>query len=155
MARRPDPRYLGLDEVLALHAHQMAKYGGGLGVRDLGALESALAMPEATFDGKLLHETNFEQAAAYLFHVARNHPFVDGNKRVALATALAFLWLNDWRLEATESELVDFVLDVATGRASKSEVATWLKAHSREDTTRRRPRRPVARPPLSREGPAS
>jgi len=75
--------FLRLDEVLFLHAEQIDRYGGIQGVRDLGLLESAIASPEASFDGKYFHGTVAEKAAAYLFHIAQNHPFLDGNKRAA------------------------------------------------------------------------
>lgn len=90
-----DPCFLTLDEVLALHEDQIRRYGGAIGLRDAGLLSSAVATPRATFAGELLHGTLVEIAAAYLYHLARNHPFVDGNKRTALAACLAFLWLND------------------------------------------------------------
>ncbi len=121
--------YLTLDEVLAIHADQIERYGGMMGIRDRGGLESALAMPRAGFGGELMHPTIFEQAAAYLFHLGRNHPFVDGNKRVALAVALAFLGLNDVEFDATEDEIVELVLGVATGTLSKAAVAQFLAAH--------------------------
>ena len=121
--------YLTLDEVLAIHADQIERYGGMLGIRDRAGLESALAMPRAGFGGELMHPTIFEQAAAYLFHLGRNHPFVDGNKRVALAVALAFLGLNDVEIEATEDEIVELVLGVATGAVSKAKVAAFLADH--------------------------
>ncbi len=124
------PLFLTLEEVLALHDDQIHRYGGARGVRDLGLLSSALAMPQATFGGELLHQSLFEMAAAYLFHVARNHPFVDGNKRAALAAALVFLWLNDGRIEAAEDELTDLVLEVAAGRVSKAEAAVFFKGHA-------------------------
>lgn len=120
--------YLTLDEVLAIHADQIERYGGALGVRDRAGLESALAMPRAGFGGEMLHPTLFEQAAAYFFHVARNHPFVDGNKRVALAVALVFLGLNDVEIDAGEDELVELVLGIATGERTKAEAAQFLKA---------------------------
>jgi death-on-curing protein len=126
-----DPLFLSLEEVLALHDDQLRRYGGAGGLRDLGLLSSAVAMPEASFGGELLHQTLFEMAAAYLFHVARNHPFLDGNKRTALAAALVFLWLNDQEIEASEDELTDLVLGVAEGRVSKAEVAVFLKCHAR------------------------
>jgi death-on-curing protein len=100
-------------------------------VRDLGLLSSALAMPEASFGGVYLHASLAEMAAAYLFHVAQNHPFLDGNKRAALATALAFLWLNDRRLEAGEGELTELVMGVAAGRVAKADVAVYISAHLR------------------------
>jgi death-on-curing protein len=124
------PLFLTLEEVLALHDDQLHRYGGARGVRDLGLLSSALAMPQATFGGELLHQSLFEMAAAYLFHLARNHPFVDGNKRTALAAALVFLWMNDQEIDAGEDELTDLVLGVAAGGVSKAEAAVFLKSHS-------------------------
>jgi death-on-curing family protein len=88
-----EPEFLTLDEVLGIHADQIRRYGGAAGIRDLELLQSALAMPQTTFDDEFLHGTLFEMAAAYLFHLARNHPFVDGNKRTALMCALVFLGL--------------------------------------------------------------
>jgi death-on-curing protein len=86
-------------------------------------------MPEAAFSGNELHTTADEKAAAYLFHIVKNHPFVDGNKRVGLAVALAFLALNDVFIRATDDDLVDLVLGVAKGRRSKADVAVFLGAH--------------------------
>jgi death-on-curing protein len=122
--------FLTLDEVLSLHADQVARYGGSVLVRDLGLLESALAMPAATFGGERLHASLDEQAAAYLFHLAKNHPFVDGNKRTGLAAMLAFLGLNGRRLEAPDDDLTNLVLGVAAGRVTKAEVAVFVRRHS-------------------------
>jgi death-on-curing protein len=119
--------FLTLDEVLALHADQIDRYGGSTGVRDLGLLESALAAPRATFGGEYLHGTLPEMAAAYLFHLARNHPFVDGNKRAGVAVAIAFLGLNGLWLEADPEELGDQVLRVAEGAMPKSELAEFIR----------------------------
>jgi death-on-curing protein len=124
-----EPVFLTLDEVLAIHADQIRRYGGSHGVRDMGLLSSALAMPQASFGGEYLHTSLAEMAAAYLFHVAQNHPFVDGNKRAALASALAFIWLNDQRLEAGEDELTELVLSIAAGRVGKAEAAVFIRAH--------------------------
>ncbi len=124
-----DPAFLTLDEVLALHADQIERYGGSRGLRDLGLLESAIAAPRATFGGVLLHPTLPEMAAAYLFHLVQNHPFVDGNKRVGLAAASAFLGLNDLWIEAEEEDLVTLVVGVAEGRVGKAEVGVFLKEH--------------------------
>jgi death-on-curing protein len=120
---------LTLDEVLAIHGYLIERYGGRPGIRDRGLLESALAMPQASFAGHALHATLPEQAAAYLFHLVKNHAFVDGNKRVGLAVALAFLALNDIEISATDDELVELVLGVASGAVSKAEVAVFLAAH--------------------------
>ncbi len=129
MTARLRPAFLTLDEVLALHADQLERYGGAGGVRDLGLLESALAAPRATFGGQHLHATVPEMAAAYLFHLAQNHPFVDGNERVALAAAIAFLGLNDLWLEADPDELAETVLGVARGEVTKAGVAEYLRRH--------------------------
>ena len=125
------PAFLSLDEVLALHADQISRYGGETGVRDLGLLQSALAMPQARFGGQWLHPTFHEMAAAYLFHVVRNHPFVDGNKRSGLICAIAFLGLNDLELAADPDALVELVRGVAEGRTDKAQVAVFLKANTR------------------------
>ena len=119
--------FLTLDEVLAIHAHQVTRYGGALGIRDRTLLESALAMPEAVFGDQFLHPSLHEQAAAYLFHLVKNHPFVDGNKRVGLACCLAFLRLNDVRIRASDDEVVEIVLGVIGGHRSKADVAVFLR----------------------------
>lgn len=124
-----DLLFLTLDEVLAIHADQIHRYGGERGLRDRGLLSSALAMPDASFGGVSFHTSLAEMAAAYLFHLARNHPFVDGNKRVALAAALAFLWINDHRLEAGDDALTDLVMGVASGRVGKAEAAVFIGDH--------------------------
>jgi death-on-curing protein len=123
--------FFTLDEVLAIHADQVHRYGGAPGIRDRGLLESALAMPEAEYAGEALHATLHEKAAAYLFHIARNHPFVDGNKRAGLAVALAFLEMNGVRVEATDDALVDLVLGVAKGQRSKADVAVFFQKAAR------------------------
>jgi death-on-curing protein len=122
-----DPLFLTLDEVLGIHADQLRRYGGRPGLRDLGLLQSALAMPETTFQEEFLHPTLFEMAAAYLFHVARNHPFVDGNKRTALMCALVFLGLNGQRLETDPDPLYRIVDGVAAGSIDKAEVSVFLR----------------------------
>jgi death-on-curing protein len=124
-------RFLGLDEVIALHSSQIERYGGSAGVRDLGLLESAAAAPEASFGGDYLHGTLPEMAAAYLFHLAQNHAFIDGNKRVAAAAMIMFVYLNDRDLACDEDELVALTLGVATGTTTKAEVAVFLAARIR------------------------
>jgi death-on-curing protein len=91
-----DPLFLSLDEVLEIHAQQIELYGGSDGVRDPAGLESAVATPMATFVGEFLHSTIPSMAAAYLFHICQNHPFVDGNKRAGANAAITFLLINDW-----------------------------------------------------------
>jgi len=121
-------RFLGLDEVIALHADQIDRYGGSAGVRDLGLLESAVASPEASYGGDYLHGTLPEMAAAYLFHLAQNHAFVDGNKRVAAATMIMFVYLNERDFACDENELVELTMGVASGKTTKAEVAVFLAA---------------------------
>lgn len=123
--------FLTLDEALALHADQIARYGGRPGLRDVALLESALALPAATFGLHFLHTSLSEMTAAYLFHLVRNRPFVDGNKRAGLICALVFLGLNGHRLDAEEDELTDLVMGVAAGRITKAEVAVFVAAHAR------------------------
>ncbi len=121
--------FLTLDEVLALHADQIERYGGRPGIRDIGLLDSALHAPSATFGGEFLHASMWEMAAAHLYHIARNHPFVDGNKRVGLMAMLAFLGLNSLRLDAPEDELFELVAGVAAGKVSKAEAAIFVQRH--------------------------
>lgn len=129
-----DPRFLTLDEALALHAEQIRRFGGSDGLRDAGLLSSALAMPEASFGGEYLHPTLFEMAAAYLFHLTQNHAFVDGNKRIGLACALVFLELNGRVLDVADDDLYELVLAVARGESSKAEIAVFFKQHCRTST---------------------
>jgi death-on-curing protein len=130
--------FLTLDEMLALHADQITRYGGRLGVRDLGLLQSALAVPAATFGGGYLHGSTEEMAAAYLFHLVRNHPFGDGNKRAGLIAMLAFLGLNGLRLDADPEKLGDLVVGVATGTLTKADAAVFVRDHVRRPGKRRR-----------------
>jgi death on curing protein len=88
------PHFLTLDEVIAIQADQVERYGGSPGVRDLELLKSAIGMAEAGFGDQYLHSDLHEMAAAYLFHIIQNHPFTDGNKRVGAMAAFTFLKLN-------------------------------------------------------------
>ena len=124
------PIFLNLSEVLRIHRDQIERYGGEPGIRDLGLLQSALAMPAAGFGGRFLHNDLFEMAAAYLFHITRNHPFVDGNKRTGAVCALVFLELNDMEINAGEDELVEMVTAVAEGRMEKEAIADFFRKHA-------------------------
>ena len=119
----PTPKFFSLDEVLELHADQISSFGGTPGVRDEGLLESALAQPPATFGGQFLHPTISEQAAAYLYHIAMNHPFIDGNKRTAFAVMDTFLRLNACTLNFTDDRAYDLVRRVARGTMTKEELS--------------------------------
>lgn len=120
-------RFVELEEALRIHARQIKRFGGDSGIRDRGLLESALAMPRASFGGSYVHEDVIAMAGAYLFHLAKNHAFVDGNKRVALAVALFFLARNGKPLEADDQSLYDHVLAVASGGMSKDQVTAYLR----------------------------
>jgi death-on-curing protein len=121
------PIFLTLDEVLLTHELQLAQFGGADGVRDLGLLESAIAQPSASFGGEFLHPDLHTMAAAYLYHVAANHAFVDGNKRTALVAALAFLAVNGIVTTSAAPELYDLTIGVAEGRFDKATVADVLR----------------------------
>jgi death-on-curing protein len=121
-----DPRFLTTDEVLTLHATGIDSYGGSHGLRDPGLLDSALAMPRQGFHGEFVHGFPFGMASAYLFHLCANHPFVDGNKRVALAACIVFLRMNGWNLIASEEAVYSQTLAVAQGAVRKDELATWI-----------------------------
>lgn len=122
--------YLTVAQVLFLHSRLITETGGGRGVRDLGLLEAAAARPQATFGGDDLYPDLFAKAAALLESLLRNHPFVDGNKRAAVAAAGLLLRRNAWRLATTDEELVAFILRITTDRPDTSEVTTWLRDHS-------------------------
>lgn len=126
-----EPLFLALDEVLEIHAQQIELYGGSDGVRDPAGLESAVATPMTTFGGQFLRSTIPSMAAAYLFHICQNHPFVDGNKRTGANAAITFLLINDWEPDFTEDELVDLVLSVASGRMSKSAITEIFEGRCR------------------------
>jgi len=132
-----EPLFLTVDEVQALHDDQLRRFGGSSGVRDLGALESAVATPASTFDGEFLHADLFHMAAAYAFHIAENQPFLDGNKRAALAAALAFLSLNGYDLDANPDDLYDLCIAVSAGTASKADASVFFAKHIRELSERR------------------
>lgn len=116
-----------LAEAIEIHRDQIERYGGRQGIRDIGVLLSALAMPQASFNGEFLHRDVFEMAAAYAFHICNNHPFLDGNKRTALVCALVFLALNAIDVADTDGVLYGTMIDVASGRLGKEELAAVFR----------------------------
>ncbi|MDJ0734195.1 MAG: type II toxin-antitoxin system death-on-curing family toxin [Nostocaceae cyanobacterium] len=116
-----------MQEAIAIHDFLIEKYGGSFGLRDKGLLESALSQPQASFFGELLHATLSEQAAAYLYHLCKNHPFIDGNKRTALGVMDAFLRVNNYGLTLSNDELYNLVLEVAESQIDKSQLAAIIK----------------------------
>jgi death-on-curing protein len=122
-------QFLTVDDVLQIHHRMIAEFGGTAEVRDHGLLHSACAMPQARFGGQYLHNGLPAMAAAYLFHLCANHPFVDGNKRTALASAEMFILINDHELRATNAVLEALTLAVAAGTQSKDDVITFTDHH--------------------------
>jgi death on curing protein len=120
-------QFLHLDDILDIHREQIELYGGSAGVRDAGLLESACAMPTAGFGDQYLHKDIFEMAAAYLFHITQNHPFVDGNKRTATFAALLFLEINDALGDIDLNGFEEVVLGVATGKLDKAAAAGFFR----------------------------
>ena len=119
-------RFLTQDEVLIMHEFALARDGGLRGVRDEGALESALAQPSAEYFGTLLHPTLEAQAAAYFYHLIQAHAFVDGNKRTGVLAATTFLILNGRTPRLTQDEAFTIALETAQGRHGKDDLARWF-----------------------------
>ena len=121
--------FLELSDVMQIHMNLIANYGGANDIRDSNLLESAIEQPRASFGGTYLHAFPFEMAAAYLFHIVMNHPFVDGNKRTGTAAALVFLDINGISVEAIRGQLADLTLNVATGNIGKREITSFFETH--------------------------
>ena len=119
--------FLTLAEAIEIHADQIHRYGGQAGLRDLALLESALAQPEASFAGEWLHRDHYEMAAAYAYHLCQNHPFIDGNKRTALAAGLVFLELNGITILDPRGRLKNAMIRIASGKMSKENFAKLLR----------------------------
>ncbi|WP_368415372.1 type II toxin-antitoxin system death-on-curing family toxin [Falsiroseomonas sp.] len=124
----PEPEWVGVETALAIHEEQIGEHGGGEGVRDRGLLESAMARPRNAWGYGV---TDLCVLAAALGHgIARNHPFVDGNKRTAFVVVETFLILNGAELGASDAESVVAMLDLAAGEMTEDEFADWLRAHT-------------------------
>ena len=122
-------RYLALSEVVELHRRLLEQTGGAAGIRDLGALESALAQPRMTLAGSDLYPTLVEKAAALCLSLVGNHPFIDGNKRVGHAAMETFLVLNSTEIDAGLDEQERVMLDLAAGRIDRGQLVDWLRQH--------------------------
>ena len=123
------PTFLTIAEVLDLHEESIRRYGGTSGIRDLGLLQSAIAQPSLTFGGAFLHPDLSSMAAAYLFHIVQNHPFLDGNKRTGTAAARVFLLMNGAKFDPPNRDLEEFVLSVAAGQADKDVAIEFFRRH--------------------------
>lgn len=123
--------YLSVEQVLALHAEQIRRYGGARGIRDRNGLEAAVARPAMTFGGEDLYSDLAAKAAALMHSLVLNHPFVDGNKRVALHAALIFMDLNGQQFVGTPEEVVDMTVAAAAGKVAVEALAIWFRQRMR------------------------
>ena len=126
------PAWVLRETVLALHEQLLVEFGGSVGICDQGLLESALARPENRFAYQ--EPSIVDLAAAYAFGLIKNHPFVDGNKRIGFAVAVVFLELNGYRFEATEADATVRTLALAASAMTEPAYAAWIKAHARRIT---------------------
>ena len=131
------PVFLNLAEVLEIHQDQIVRYGGTAGIRDLELLKSALGLPTANYDGEFLHADIYEMAAAYLFHIVRNHPFIAGNKRTGTVSALVFLLINGCDFSTSENKLVNAVIAIASGKMTKAELALFFRKWGKKGARKR------------------
>ena len=125
----PEIRYLTVYDVMAIYDRVMELSGGAVGIRDIGALESAIAQPRMTFSGNDLYPTIVEKAAVLGFSIIRNHPFIDGNKRIGHAAMEVFLILNGFEIQADVDEQERLILLVAAGETDLADLTSWLHQH--------------------------
>ena len=127
---KKEPRWLSIKAILAIHQDQITQHGGSYVLRDQGLLESALARPQNTFHynpkARLV-----ELAAAYGFGIAQNHPFVDGNKRVAFQAMYVFLGLNGLDIDTAETQVVETMLSLASGQLTQDQLTEWLSMYTK------------------------
>lgn len=127
----PAITFLTLEDVHRLHRFAIEDQGGDPGILNPGLLDAALAMPQQQFGGEYLHPDIPSMAAAYAFHICKNHPFADGNKRAALASLAAFLVLNGWTLNVSNDEAEESILALAAGHTSKESLTAWVVQHAK------------------------
>ena len=125
-----EPLFLTLAEILEVHRELLESHGGRGGVRDIGLLESAIAMPQSGAGGEYHHRSIFDMAAAYAFHIVENQPFIDGNKRAALAAALVFLEISDTLIDDPKGKLYDATMALSSKKMNKSRLAEMLESLS-------------------------
>jgi death-on-curing protein len=122
--------FLAVEDILEVHRRVIEEFGGDVGLRDRGFLESAAAMPRSAFGGRVLHPRLTGKAAAYFFHLCPNHPLVDGNKRVAVAVSELFLLVNHHELVADDKDVERLAMGVAGGKVSKDQVVRFFGVHT-------------------------
>jgi death on curing protein len=125
-------KYLSAEQVLFIHSRLIDETGGSHGIRDTGLLQAAVERPKATFGGKDLYPDSFYKAAALLESLIKNHPFIDGNKRTAMASTGLFLQKNGYSLETSQKDFVRFALAMATKNIKTEDAAKWIKENSRK-----------------------
>ena len=125
-------RFLKWTEVMDINNYQIKHFGGELGLRDKGLLESAIKTVQITFGGDYLHKDIYSQAAAYLFHICKNHPFVDGNKRAGAMSAVVFLELNGYHFNAPPDVFANLVYRVAAEQFEKNEILEFFQKYTKE-----------------------
>ena len=125
-------KYLGYKQALFVYRRVLEETGGAAGLRDEGGLRSALARPQASFGGKDLYPALFEKAAALAESLARNHPFVDGNKRMALACMRVLLKINGFQVTASQEAKVSLILQIVEHKLTVEEAAKWLTKHTKK-----------------------
>ena len=125
-------KFLTLSELLLILEDQIRNYGGAYGVRDINLLSSAIYMPESSFGGQYLHKTVPAMAAAYTFHICQNHPFFDGNKRVALVSSLVFLDINEYEFNCKDEKLYNEIMNVAKGETKKEDLIKFFEKYSKK-----------------------
>jgi len=125
-------KFLSKEIILNFHQDQLERYGGKTGVRDEKLLESALAQPQATFGGEYVHKNLFHMASAYGFHLCQNHPLYDGKEGTALIAMYTFLYVNGYQIKADKKSLFAIIMDLASGKVKKEELAEYLKKQSKK-----------------------
>lgn len=125
------PKFLTIEQVIAMQEGQIDQFGGTKGIRDMSLLESALASPESGFGGEYFHADLYEMAAAYLFHLVKNHAFVDGNKRIAALSAAVFLIVNGLEVVADEKEFETLVLKASQSQVNKLQIADFFRKNTK------------------------
>ncbi|MGH2639825.1 MAG: type II toxin-antitoxin system death-on-curing family toxin [Rhabdochlamydiaceae bacterium] len=121
-------KYLKTEQVITYHEEMVEKFGGLHGIRDLGLLESAMHMPRAAAFGQDLHVSLYDKAAAYLFHIVKNHPFYDGNKRTGAFCTYVFLSVNGVKIDFPDERYEELVVSVADGKADKQQIAQFFES---------------------------
>lgn len=128
--KKENIEFLTLAEAIEIHKNQLDLYGGESGIRDYNLLNSAIYFPQSTFDSHFLLENLFDMAAAYIYHISENHPFIDGNKRTALVCGLVFLDFNGIEIDDPDGLLYKMMMKAASGKSNKEKISGMLKRFS-------------------------